>query len=407
MLKAKLVVVGGDAKRREVNLKSLPCVIGRAKEATLTLPHPLVSRRHTELFEKEGQLWVRDLGSLNGTFLNNERLETEQLLAPNQLLTLGNVTFRAVYEVEDAQATDSVPAETLREDQQDTSDTPVTDIPDFAEVPDAGLSGLSAIDASGLSALDMLTTQPVPPVVGKTERAPERIVEAAPIADVQPVVEVQPVEAQPVVQEANASPAAPAAEEVKQIDATGIAEPEAQVEPAEPAVNVAPPEMNREPADEPVELGTEPEPAATEDAASEDDSTAEDDSAAGESAEKIDAVVDLDSGHTASESSDTDKSLLTGDGESRISIEIELDEQPSAQKSISLSSLDGLGSLEDASAPAAAASFSGFQIVDEESAANPESVVEAVQLDLGEESSSGTDEDDDKGLESFIRNLPR
>jgi pSer/pThr/pTyr-binding forkhead associated (FHA) protein len=98
MLKAKLVVVGGDAKSGEVRLK-LPTVIGRGKEASLTVPHALVSRRHTEIFEKEGRLFVRDLGSLNGTFVNSTKIDGETPLAPNQLLTLGNITFRAVYEV--------------------------------------------------------------------------------------------------------------------------------------------------------------------------------------------------------------------------------------------------------------------------------------------------------------------
>lgn len=97
MLSAKLVVVGGDAKRTEVNLK-LPTIIGRGREGvTLTLPHKLVSRQHTEIFEREGGLFVKDLGSLNGTFVNNERIEGERPLKPNELLTLGNVTFRAVY----------------------------------------------------------------------------------------------------------------------------------------------------------------------------------------------------------------------------------------------------------------------------------------------------------------------
>lgn len=98
MLKAKLVVVGGDAKSTEVNLK-LPTVIGRGKDAGLTVPHALVSRRHTEIFERDGKLFVRDLGSLNGTFVNNTKIEGEQPLEPNQLLTLGNITFRAIYSV--------------------------------------------------------------------------------------------------------------------------------------------------------------------------------------------------------------------------------------------------------------------------------------------------------------------
>ena len=99
MLNAKLVVVGGDAKKTEVQLK-LPTVIGRGKEAGLTVPHALVSRRHTEIFQRDGRLFVRDLGSLNGTYVNNTRIEGDQPLEPDQLLTLGNITFRAVYEAE-------------------------------------------------------------------------------------------------------------------------------------------------------------------------------------------------------------------------------------------------------------------------------------------------------------------
>jgi len=97
MLNAKLVVVGGDAKAKEISLK-LPTVIGRGKDVTLTLPHALVSRKHTEISEKDGWLFVKDLGSLNGTYVNNRRIKEEQKLLPNHLLTLGNVTFRAVYE---------------------------------------------------------------------------------------------------------------------------------------------------------------------------------------------------------------------------------------------------------------------------------------------------------------------
>lgn len=95
-MQAKLVVVGGEAKAAEISLK-LPTIIGRGRDATLTLPHPLVSRQHCEIFENNGQLFVRDLGSLNGTFVGSQRI-TEAPLPSGELLTVGTVTFRAVYE---------------------------------------------------------------------------------------------------------------------------------------------------------------------------------------------------------------------------------------------------------------------------------------------------------------------
>ena len=121
MLKAKLVVVGGEAKAKEVDLR-LPTIIGRGRDVSLTLPHPLVSRRHTELFEKDGHLYVKDLGSLNGTYVNNRRIESEQRLAPNQLLTLGNVTFRALYDVVDnSEVTED--EDSLIKSESDTKDS--------------------------------------------------------------------------------------------------------------------------------------------------------------------------------------------------------------------------------------------------------------------------------------------
>jgi hypothetical protein len=93
----KLIVVSGTTKASEIMLR-LPAVLGRGRDATLMLPHPLISRRHCEVFESNGYLVVRDMGSLNGTYINNKRI-TEAVLPPGGMLTLGSVTFQAVYEV--------------------------------------------------------------------------------------------------------------------------------------------------------------------------------------------------------------------------------------------------------------------------------------------------------------------
>ncbi|MEM8680117.1 MAG: FHA domain-containing protein [Planctomycetota bacterium] len=95
MLKAKLKTVGGSETQAEIQLR-LPATIGRGRENAVSLNHPLVSRHHCELFEQDGLLVVRDLGSLNGTYIGRDRVE-ERALYPGDLLTVGSFTFRAIY----------------------------------------------------------------------------------------------------------------------------------------------------------------------------------------------------------------------------------------------------------------------------------------------------------------------
>jgi predicted component of type VI protein secretion system len=96
-VEAKLTVVGGDAKARQYDLY-LPTVIGRSRGTDLRLRHPLVSREHCEVFEANGMLMVRDLGSLNGTFVGDTRIAEQAMpVKPGDLLTVGPVTFRAEY----------------------------------------------------------------------------------------------------------------------------------------------------------------------------------------------------------------------------------------------------------------------------------------------------------------------
>lgn len=95
-MQVRLVVVGGKASKREVAI-TLPAVIGRSREATLAVGHPKVSRKHCELREVEGALVARDGGSLNGTYLDGERIE-ESVVKPGSRLTIGPLTFEALYE---------------------------------------------------------------------------------------------------------------------------------------------------------------------------------------------------------------------------------------------------------------------------------------------------------------------
>ncbi len=132
---AKLVVVGGEAKPAEIELK-LPAVLGRGREATLSLRHALVSRNHCEIFESDGYLVVRDMGSLNGTFVNNQQI-TEAVLPPGHLLTVGTVTFRAVYELPEG-AAEPPPTELGETAEPAPEDGGVLEVEEVEEVEDFG-----------------------------------------------------------------------------------------------------------------------------------------------------------------------------------------------------------------------------------------------------------------------------
>ena len=97
MLKVKLVVVGGATEGDEFQLK-LPAILGRARHASIPLPHPLVSRNHCELLERDNCLFVRDLSSTNGTFVGSTRVDQESIVDHGDLLTIGTVTFCAFYD---------------------------------------------------------------------------------------------------------------------------------------------------------------------------------------------------------------------------------------------------------------------------------------------------------------------
>lgn len=99
-MKAKLVVVAGTTRAQEFKLR-LPAILGRGRSCSVQLPHALVSRQHCELFEADGKLRVRDLGSLNGTLVDGQKI-AECEVADGQMLNVGTVTFRIEIASDDA-----------------------------------------------------------------------------------------------------------------------------------------------------------------------------------------------------------------------------------------------------------------------------------------------------------------
>ncbi|HEX9732502.1 MAG TPA: EAL domain-containing protein [Thermoanaerobaculia bacterium] len=77
-------------------VRTLPFSVGRRTGCDLALDSKMVSQQHAEIFEREGSLWLRDLGSTNGTFVNGERLTGDRRLGNGDILHFADLEFRLV-----------------------------------------------------------------------------------------------------------------------------------------------------------------------------------------------------------------------------------------------------------------------------------------------------------------------
>ncbi len=74
-------------------VSTVPFRIGRASENDLCLVNPTVSSRHAELFFVENDLFVKDLNSTNGTFVNGIRVRNAEGLREGDRLQFGTEKF--------------------------------------------------------------------------------------------------------------------------------------------------------------------------------------------------------------------------------------------------------------------------------------------------------------------------
>jgi pSer/pThr/pTyr-binding forkhead associated (FHA) protein len=65
-------------------------VLGRGDHAQIRLEDPYASARHAHIFEQGGILAIEDLGSTNGTYLNEELLQTPRPLHPGDHVRIGD-----------------------------------------------------------------------------------------------------------------------------------------------------------------------------------------------------------------------------------------------------------------------------------------------------------------------------
>jgi pSer/pThr/pTyr-binding forkhead associated (FHA) protein len=155
-------------QRTELNLQARSVLIGRDPASNLVVDDVEVSRRHARLIAQSGGHAIEDLGSTNGTFVNDARIKDIVTLTSGSTIRLGDhisFTYEAV-PADEAGAT-GTPVK-----QIETSTTPrYMRLPRLTgplpPVPTAGITG-------ELPAIETKTEQEPPPRPASARRRPRR-----------------------------------------------------------------------------------------------------------------------------------------------------------------------------------------------------------------------------------------
>lgn len=71
--------------------------VGRAPDMDIVVPHWRVARRHAQLIERSQTLWIRDLSTWSGTWVNRRRVVAETPLLEADEVSIGPFVFKATW----------------------------------------------------------------------------------------------------------------------------------------------------------------------------------------------------------------------------------------------------------------------------------------------------------------------
>ena len=91
---ARLYIAQGPGAGRTIPTTEGGVVVGRQRDAQVMLDTAAVSRRHARISWEGDLIFVEDLGSSNGTFINDIRISARTQLRPGDTLRIGTSLFR-------------------------------------------------------------------------------------------------------------------------------------------------------------------------------------------------------------------------------------------------------------------------------------------------------------------------
>ena len=92
-MSVQLVVAAGSRAGQVIPIPGNRFVVGRADDCNLKPRSELISRYHCEVFLEDGEVFVRDMGSKNGVFLNDHQITETNQVRNGDKLTIGPLEF--------------------------------------------------------------------------------------------------------------------------------------------------------------------------------------------------------------------------------------------------------------------------------------------------------------------------
>lgn len=86
--------IGDSPNRQFIAINSWPFRVGRSPDLSFCLSSNGVSKEHAEIWHDGKTLWIRDLGSRNGTFVNGKRIDCETPIKNGDVLHFADLEFR-------------------------------------------------------------------------------------------------------------------------------------------------------------------------------------------------------------------------------------------------------------------------------------------------------------------------
>jgi pSer/pThr/pTyr-binding forkhead associated (FHA) protein len=92
-MEIQLVVAAGSKAGQVIPITGTKFIIGRADDCHLKPRSELISRYHCAIISENGYVAIRDLGSKNGVYLNEEKVATEHEIKNGDRLRVGHLDF--------------------------------------------------------------------------------------------------------------------------------------------------------------------------------------------------------------------------------------------------------------------------------------------------------------------------